>query len=210
MKRHTVVRVLSQSMAEGDMGVFIGEGICKEAYAYDRPGNFYITEYEGALSMALGLAMCSNRRVFVFCDDAYFIRNISEACHMAISGCENLYLVVLVSGIYSEVGNHPTIFKGIRSSRNMLFNMGFVVHNYKRQFQNMRNPVKEIRATWSRVRGPLAIIMDVEYGVKKTHKNFLDQRSSIDRIMTFIINEEIPNYEYIPPMSFEDAFPDER
>lgn len=210
MKRYTAVRVLTQSMVEGDVGIFVGNDICKEAFAYDRPGNLYVTDCDNALSMALGVALCSNRRVFVFCDDAYFIRNMSEACQLAVSGCENLYLVILASGIYSDVGKHPTIFRSIQSSRSMLFNMGFVVHDYKRQFKNMKNPVKEIRATWSRIRGPLAIVMDVEHSVKKSHNGFLEQKTSISRTIDFISNKEIPNYEYVPPITFEEAFPDER
>lgn len=209
MKRYSVVRILTQSMVEGDVGVFTGDGVCKEAYAYDRPGNFYMPGHNGALSLALGMAMCSKRRIFVFCDDSYFIRNMSEACQIAVSGCENLYLVILISGTYSEVGKHPTIFKSVKSSRSMLFDMGFVVHDYKRQFQNTRNPVKEIHATWSRVRGPLAALVEVEYSIKKGLKDVPNQKTSINKIMEFINNKEIPYYGYVPPITFDDAFQNE-
>lgn len=206
MKRFTAVRVLTKSMGEGDVGIFIGEGICKEAYAYDREGNLYLPAYEGNLSMALGVALCTNRRVFVYCDDDYFLRNLSDAAHIAISKCENLYMVVLVSGYYNNVGKHPTIYSSLRAPHAILFNMGFIVHNYGRQFKNLKNPINEIKATWGRIRGPLAVVLDVEYGTKSTYSEVMGEQDSIKRVLRFIGNEEIPNYKYVPPITFEDAF----
>lgn len=206
MKRYTVVRVLTKAMEDGDIGIFIGNSICKEAFAYDRPGNLYVGNYENMISLGLGMAMCTNRRVFIFCDDAYFLRNLSEAAHIAVSKCENLYLVVLVSGNYNDVGKHPTIFKSISSPHGFLFGMGFIVHDYKRHFKNLKSPIKEIKATWRRIRGPLAVVIDVDYVNKNTYQDYLNEKVSIERIMSFVNNEDIPTYKFVPPISFEEAF----
>jgi len=206
MKRYSAVRIFSAALEKGDVGVFVGKDICKEAFAYDRPGNFYLSRHENMLSLGLGMAMCSDRRVFLFCDDAYFLRNMSEAAHIAISKCDNIYIVVMVNGIYTEVGNHPTIFNSLMSPHGFLFNLGFIVHDYKRHFKNMRNPTKEINAIWQKTRGPLVVLLEVDKGVKKLPEDFPAEKRSIDSIMAFIQNEEIPSYNYVPPVTHEKAF----
>ena len=204
MKRYSVVRILSNALEDGDVGIFIGDGICSEALAYDRPGNLYLSDAENLLSLGLGIAMCSKRRVFIFCEDSYFLNSLSDASHIATSKCNNIFLVVLATGIYTDVGEHPTIFNSLSAPKAMLYDMGFIVHNYTKQFKNSRNPVKEINAIWSRSKGPLAVIVEVDKGVKK--ENFLraEENSSLKNIINFIkdLNTEI--YEYKSPISINE------
>lgn len=206
MKRYSIVRILSNAMEEGDIGVFIGDGICREAFAYDRPGNLYLEPHDNMFSVVLGLASCTQRRVFMFCDDEYFLRNMSELAHIAISRCENIYIILLVSGKYISVGKHPTIYDSVSSMHGILFNMGFIVHDYKRHFKNSKNPVKEINVIWSRIRGPLAVILRTDEGIRNFKDDYPSEKSSISKVMKFIIDGTIPTTNYVPPISFDGTF----
>lgn len=204
MKRYSVVRILNGAMEKGDIGIFIGDDICKEAFASPREGNLYLPHDEGIFSLGLGMAMNTLRRIFIFCDDAYFLRNMGEVLHIAASKCRNIYIVILVSGTYSGSAKHPTIFKSIHSPVGMLFNMGFMVHDYKRHFKNSRNPVKEIRAIWQKSRGPLAVIVEVENSTKMFPNNYPTEEKSLADITDFIQNKNMSAYSYTPPVSTED------
>jgi hypothetical protein len=203
MKRYSVIRVLNGAMEKGDVGIFIGDDICREAFANSREGNLYLPNDEGVFSLGLGIAMSTSKRIFIFCDDAYFLRNMGEVLHIAASKCRNVYIVVLVSGVYYGNAKHPTIFKSIHSPIGMLFNMGFIVHDYKRHFKNSRNPVKEIRAIWQRSKGPLAVIIEVENSTKIFPDNYPAEEKSLSDVMNFIQNKDIPSYNYTPPISIE-------
>jgi hypothetical protein len=200
MKRYSVVRILNGAMEKGDVGIFIGSDICSEAFAYHREGNLYLPYDEGIFSLGLGMAMNTLRRVFIFCDDAYFLKNMGEVLHIAASRCRNIYIVVLVSGTYSGNAKHPTIFKSIHSPVGMLFNMGFMVHDYKRHFKNSRNPVKEIRSIWQKAIGPLAVIIEIENSTKVFPDDYPTEEKSLADIMSFIQNKETIAYNYIPPV----------
>ena len=206
MKRYSAIRIFNKAMEEGDIGMFIGEAVCKEAFAYDRPGNLYLSKHENLLSVGLGMAMCSKRKIFMFCDDEYFLRNISEAAHIAVSKCENVYLVVLISGVYTDVTKAPTIYDSIMSLHGILFNMGFIVHDYKRQFRNTRNPIREINLIWNRIRGPLAVLLEVDKGTKNLPADYLSEKKSLLRTKEFIVSNEALAHNYEPPISLEEAF----
>lgn len=191
MNRIDVISILIGAMNSDDVGIFVGNSLCLEANTSGRLGNLYIISYDSAISMAVGMAMCTPKRVFVFCDDEYFLRNISETIHAAISRCKNLYVVLLNSNVYGDVGNHPTIYKSIMSPRNLLFDMGFAVHDYKRQLSNMPNPEVEIRKIWEKVAGPLAITIEVSRGYQfGTDGSTIDQKSSIESITDFVCNSD--------------------
>lgn len=203
MKRYSVIRILNGAMEKGDVGIFVGDDVCSETFANHRDGNLYLPNDEGVFGLGLGMAMNTPKRVFIFCDDAYFLRNMGEVLHIAASKCRNIYVVVLVSGTYSGNAKHPTIFKSIHSPVGMLFNMGFMVHDYKRHFKNSRNPIKEIRAIWQKSKGPLAVIIEVENSTKVFPNNYPTEEKSISDIINFIQNKEILAYSYTPPISIE-------
>lgn len=209
MKRHMVVKVLSKAMHIGDVGIFVGNGICKEAYNYHRPGNLYLQEYEGALGLALGMAMNTERRVFVFCDDEYLLRNFNEIIHIGVSKCTNIFIIMLVSGIHTNFGKHPTIFNSIMAPQAVLFNLGFIVHNYKRHFSNMRSPIKEINAIWNKVRGPLAVVIEVEISTKAIQTDVPTEKESLEEIKKFINDENFPPYNYVLPEGVKNLFGEE-
>jgi hypothetical protein len=210
MKRYSVIRILSQALEKSDIGIFIGREISKEAAALNRDGNLYIMDHEQVFSMGLGIAMNTTKRVFIFCDDAYFLKSASEILQIAVSKCKNIFVVVLVSGFYCDNMKFPTIFKSIHSPVGMLFNIGFMIHDYKKHFKNSRNPTKEIKSIWQKVKGPLTVLIDVEIGGKVFLNNDNIEQKSIALISDFIKDNNIVGYNYTPPpIVFNDIVDEE-
>lgn len=200
MKRYGMVKLFSGAMEDGDVGIFIGDSLCKEAYVCHRMGNLYLPTYDNAFSLGLGIAMNTNRRVFIFCDDTYLLRNMPEVFHIGVSKCKNIFIVIFISGIYSDSIKHPTIFKSVRSIIGVIFNIGFSVHDYKLHFKNIRNPIKEIKSTWKKIIGPLAVVAEPESGVKLFSDNFPSEEKSLSDITNFINSKETIAYSYSPPL----------
>lgn len=187
MKRYSVIRVFSKALSDDDVGIFIGDGICKEAFQYDRQNNFYTNSYDNMLGFSLGVALGVSDRVFVFCDDSYFIRNVSEAMHIAVSKCNNIYLIVLVSGYYMDIDRFPTIYNSVVAPSSMMFDMGFLTHNYTRHFNKLKNPQKEISSILDKTRGPMVGIVEVDFGLKKCNTDYPSINDSINRLNSGII-----------------------
>ena len=207
MKRTIALKTLIASLKDGDMGLFIGDAICNEAKEYDRPGNVYLSsKYDNLISLGLGLAMGTNRRIFMFCEDSYLLRNISEAAHLSVSKCKNVFLVLLISGVYSDFGTYPNIFDNFANPSGIFFNMGLLVHNYTKHFKISKNPVKVIRQTWCNIRGPLTILIRVDPVMSTNTQQNIDTSDSIFKLKEFI-NSSIPAYNYTPPVGF-GAVPD--
>ena len=206
MKRFTAVRVLTQALLPADIAVFIGEEICREAAPYrDHPANIFFADDEDyLLSLVLGMAMCTNKRIFIFCEDQYFIRNLSEIMQIGVSKCKNIFLVLFINGHYTSVDGAPIIFDGINSQHGVMYNLGFLVHDYTKHFKNSRNPIKEIREVWVRTRGPLAVLLKTEKGTKQTKEVAFTTFSDLERITEFILNDEIKPHNYVPPFSLEE------
>ena len=207
MKRFTGVRILTQALTPSDVGIFIGRGICEEAAPYLGEGSylFFSDEEDYLLSLALGMVVCTDKRVFVFCDDEYFIRNMSELMQMGVSRVRNLFVVLFTLGEYQSVTHTPNIFGSVNSPHGVLYSMGFVVHDYKRQFKSSKNPIKFVRDTWDRVKGPIAIIMNTERGTKQMRSIRFSNEVDILRTQLFILDESIVAHNFIAPITLEDA-----
>lgn len=187
MNRADVLKILISAMQDEDIGIFTGAGLCTEASLCRRNGNVYINNYDNVISIAIGIASSSARRVFVFCDDFYFLRNISESVQASVSRCKNIYLVILNSNTYNDVGNHPTIYKSMSAPRNLLFDMGYSVHDYKRQISNMADSSSEIRSIWDKVNGPLAVVIEVKCNdFTEMDTDFAEQKTSIEELLNFM------------------------
>jgi hypothetical protein len=167
MKRQSVLRIMISCLNTDDIAIFAGEGICHESHEYNRSGSFYIPDKDYAASFALGIANGTSKRVFIFCEDYYFIRNLSEAAQIAVSKCKNLTYIILRSNMYQEDGFYPTIVSEIGSLKSMMFHMGFLVHHYTSYFKNSNNPSKDIKQIWANITGPMIVFVDIDKGANK-------------------------------------------
>jgi hypothetical protein len=194
-----------QALMESDLAIFIGKNICKEANPYRQHNfNLYFDEFDdGILSLALGVAMGTDKKVFVFCEDQYFIRNMSEFLQSSVSKCKNLFFILLINGSYTEVPNTPTIFNSVSSQHGILYSMGFLIHDYNRFFKASKNPVNAIKEYWSKATGPLVVLLKTEIGSKAMDDIEFVNKESLLNTKEFIIDKTIKGHNYTPPLSLE-------
>ena len=187
MKRFSIIREFILCLNENDIAVFSNELMNKEAYQYDRNGNLYVNELGLALSLGLGIAIGTKKRVFVFCDDNDFMREMGTAAQISVSKCKNVIYVIFNNGCYQEAYGLPNIFREIYSPKGVLFNMGFRVHDYTHYFGN-KVFKDEKMFTIKRIDGPLAIIIKTDKGIKKIDSDVISGISLKNRITDFIVN----------------------
>ena len=193
MKRFSVIRILLNNCFEdNDVVIVVGDGLCKEAFKYDRPGNMYLTDAcDIAPSLSLGVAMTTDKRVFVVCEDDVFLKSFNSLTNLAVSKCKNLFYILLGSGRYQHSGGQLTILESITSLKGVLFNLGFLVHDYTNNFKNT-DMVKDVGKIMSKAQGPMITMIDIEPG---TNKNVLDitltKEQLRDRLYTFVNNTEL-------------------
>jgi len=199
MRRHTAVKTLVSCLANNDVAIFSGKDICKDAYKYDRPGNLYLNEELSPAPLALGVANGTNKRVFVFCEDSIFLRDISSLAQIAVSKCTNLFYVVLVTGIYSSTGT-PTIFNEISAPKGVMFNMGFLVHNYTNLFK-LPGIAKELKAIWSKARGPMTVFVDV---TAHKVKGLVEVKQDLSAFREFVTDRTLGTSVYQPEYNLEN------
>ena len=201
MKRYIVIKNFINFLHENDVAIFSGQEMCKEAYQYDRPGNFYVDKPFGVtMSFSLGVAMSTEKRVFIFIGEGDLLREISAAAQIAVSNCKNICLVLLDNGIYQSVGGHPTIFDSIVSKKGCLYNLGFLVQDYTKHFYNRR--FKQLQNIIDNLVGPVCVFMEVNKGIKKDLKNVKISKVDMkDRLVEFIKNKELSTSLFKPPNS---------
>jgi len=191
IKRKTAVKTIIPCFKDNDILIFLGAGLCKEAYNYDRDGNFYIKEdNSNGLLVALGIAMNTNKRVFVFCNDSDLLKSIGSMLNVAVSECRNIFIIIFSSGKYQESGGQPTIFNNISAPKNILFSMGFLIFDYTQYLKN-KSVIKELKQLIERTNGPAAALIKISPGISKEGAIFIDNKLLVDRIKVFIQNTNI-------------------
>lgn len=206
MKRFTALRVLVGALNSSDVAVFVGDSLIKEAHPYDREGNLYLPSEDYIISLVAGMAMNTKRRVYLFCEEEYFIRNIGELMQAAVSRCKNLYLFLILNGRYTAIDDAPTVFDSVSSKHGILYDMGFLVHNYTKYFE-FKNVGREIKSILERTRGPLSVLLNVEKGDKKLPDVVINHRENMERVINFMSKEEEIG-EFIPPVSLIEVLPE--
>jgi hypothetical protein len=188
LKRYNVIKHFMGMLSELDVAIFSGPELCKEAHAYNREGNFYIDDTFGmAVSFALGIAMCSDKRIFVFVGEGDLLRDLSSATQAAVSRCKKLIMVVLDNDSYYSSGNQPSIFNRVTSKRGLFYDMGFLVQDYSVHFNKLR--LKQLQAAVSNLPGPTYLLVELSKGNNKKlapinidrHKSKLDLEEFLRR-----------------------------
>lgn len=198
--RYKVVKDFSSFLRPNDIAIFSGEDLSREAFEYDREGNFYILDsYGQGCNLALGLAIHTDKRIFSFVGDGEFMLEFGSAPQAAVSRCLNLYYVILDNGCYQTAGGHPTILREINSIKGCLFNLGFVVYDFTEYFRN-KNRVAQIENVVGTMRGPAAIIIKVDKRIKKDMCDVGSTKIDLkDRLVNFIAKSSGTSL-FVPPM----------
>jgi len=164
MKRFTLNRLFLSLLNDNDVVVITGKGLCEEAYRYDKKGYFYIKKSNGiASSVALGIAMNTDKRVFVLCSDYEFLKEVGAAPQIGASKCRNIFYVLFDEGIYSDDGGVPTIFRELPSPLSIFFNCSFGFSDYSNFFYN-KGSLKTLKSTLDMSEGPRVINIKVSKG----------------------------------------------
>ena len=184
MKRQKLIETFVSFLKSNDVAVFCGQELGKSAALIDEDG-FYYADGSYGLGVALGIAMCTDKRVFVFCRDADVIGDLSVMVQMAASHQKNLFCVILNEGCYQEVKNQPTLTSSVYSIKGLLFNYGFLVHDYSHFFKGRINK-KLLTSTVERLTGPMLILIDITKGINNIE---IDLPDNLDvRMSSFILN----------------------
>lgn len=167
MKRHTILREFIKRLEDDDVAIFTGKEMCKEAFQYDREGNFYITSMHSiAPAFAAGLANDTKKRVFIFSGEGTFLREIGAAIQMFVGQLRNLFYVILNDGCYQSAGGFPNIFNEMNNPKGLFFEVGFLVHDFSYFFKK-KGFMKDMTNFMEDIKGPLVIITDVDKGLKR-------------------------------------------
>lgn len=191
MKRYTLSRLFLSLLHDNDVVVIAGKGLCEEAFRYDKRNYFYIKKSNGiASSVALGIAMHTDKRVFILCNDSDYLKEIGSAPQMTVSRCNNIFYVIFNEGIYSDEGNSPTIFRAVSSMTAAFFDFGFGVSDYS-DFFNKNGSMKQLKHTLDRTKGPRAILIDVSPGYKEFDEVPYSEVELRNRINEFICDVDL-------------------
>lgn len=161
MTRRKVFNGLKKVIADRDLVFCIGELLSKES---NLPDNLRINYFNDLsidyLSVALGIAMASDNRVFFICEDSYFIQVFNSAIQASVSECANLYILVIRTDENSSSLKQVSVIKSIRSLKGTLFNLGFLVHDYTPYFDNSAT-IKQLVGVINSSIGPLVGLISV-------------------------------------------------
>jgi len=162
MTRNKVMRGLLKILNNNQIIICVGEDLIKESKFIGYPGFVGVTDLSiNYLAVALGIAMVSNLKVILLCDDAYLLRYINTMAQVGVSECINFYILVFRTCSYSNELLQPTLIKGIRSIKGVLFNFGVLVHDYTPYFKEA-NAVKTVSSIFNKSLGPLVASIDID------------------------------------------------
>ena len=200
MKRYIVIKHILELLHENDVLIFSGSEICKEAYQYKKNNCFYIEDSIGmSAAFGLGIAMCTDKRVFVFMGEGELLRELGILAQIGASKCSNLFLVLLDNGGYQAAGGHPSVFENVLSKKGFIFNSNTKVITFTKHFKDRE--FKRLKDRFPRLMGPMVILMDVDKSIKKglpkIKINFKSQRDSISK---FILDSSKETAMFISPI----------
>ena len=137
MDRKKALGYLGSVVNETDALILIGATVCG-ACSFKESSNvaLLLDEQVDYFSIMLGLSMISEKRFFLVCEDRYFLRHFGTILQVAVSKCKNIFIIVMVTEEYSEYDHLPTIYKGIRSMKGVVFNLGILSHDYTAYLKN--------------------------------------------------------------------------
>ena len=152
-----------------------------------------------SVSFAIGLALSTNKRVFVFVGEGDLLRELSVVGQAAVSACTNLFIIILDNDCYQDAGNLPTMFNSFLSRRGIFFNFGCMVHDFTANIKNRY--LVELRAAVERIRGPMVILVSVDKGTKRNlSQSEVLSEDKMSALKEFVRDESLESALYEPPI----------
>ena len=160
MKFKRALKTLIGCIGDQDVALYSGSELCRVAKKFARSQDIMLGGVKSPAAVVAGLANAVEERVVLFCDDDTLLEDLSSFAQMAVTRCRNVFCVVLHSGIRRGSGTY-TLSESVASLKGLLFNMGFVIHNYTPHFETNYG-AEEVRLIWTKAQGPLVAFLDVE------------------------------------------------
>ena len=200
MKRYTVVKNLMSLLDNNDVMIFSGQELCSEAYQYNSYNCFYIKDAVGmAIPFGLGMAMCTDKRIFVFVGEGELLRELGVLAQIGASKCTNLFVVLLDNGCYQSSGGSPSVFNNVLSKKGLIYNSNTKVITFTKHFKDKQ--FKRLADRFTRLIGPIVILMTVDKGKKKGLENvIIDMEEQRERISKFILDHTRETAMFAPPV----------
>jgi len=201
MKRYTAIRLFLSCLKPNDVVMFSGEALCKEAFKYDNPSHLYITgSYGVVLPMSLGLAMTTEKRVFVCLGDGEFVGQLSSAAQAAVSKCRNLFYVVFDNDGYQSTTGTPNIYNEVGSIKGIIHGMGFLVQDLTNGFGDAKT-TNSTKGFIKNIKGPMTIQIRVDKGQKKDLEDVTYSKLELkERFIKFLNDRSLGTSLYDSPV----------
>lgn len=161
MRLSSVLKHTLPLFKDNDIILFVGNNIVTEALNYKKDNYFYLKDSCSPAAFATGIAMCTDKRIFVLCSSEIVLQDLAAMTQAAVSGCKNLFFIVLDTGTYDVSNKRTTIFRSIRTHRNLFFGMGFTVYDYNVYYKNIQS-IKQIRKSFEYMLGPLVVLLEID------------------------------------------------
>jgi len=181
MKRFNVAKnIINRFLPEDSFVLVYGDTLSRELFELDKDNILYLGS-EITPSVIIGLAMCTKKKILLFCTNEDIIFNLYSFIQIALSKLKNIICVVFDSNI-NEDTLQASLFRQVGSVRGVLFNMGFIVHDYTNFFDN--KPPNEVKISFNRVVGPICVLIKTSNGVNSNLKNTIYLEDNIKRFKT--------------------------
>lgn len=188
MTRLKVLRDFQHIISSSDVVFCIGEFICTDASPYTE-GTFFFPEVTvDTISIALGVAMATDKKVFVVLEDSCFLEHLNSMLQAAVSNCKNLYFLILVTNNYVPSVKQPTVSNALRSLKGIIFNAGVIVHEYDPYFKNKKG-LAVLKSILNDSIGPVVGFVNITN--RRVNNKGRYCMESIDPMIKFIRNREL-------------------
>lgn len=115
MNTRQAIEIILSRLREDDIALFTTGYISRHAFSIkDRDANFYMIGSMGLLSsVGLGIALSSDKKVFIFDGDGSALMDMGAMAMIASHKAPNVVHIVLDNRSYMSTGGQPTISKNI-------------------------------------------------------------------------------------------------
>jgi thiamine pyrophosphate-dependent acetolactate synthase large subunit-like protein len=113
MKRSETIKIVLNCLNDKDIALFTTGMISREAFDIkDRKGNFYMIGSMGLISsVALGVALNTIKRVFIFDGDGSILMDMGTMATIGLQKPSNLVHIVFDNESYQSTGGQPSVSK---------------------------------------------------------------------------------------------------
>lgn len=162
MNRKKVMAGVKDFIPETDIIFCVGASLVSESCFSKGENIFYhYNDRSDVLSIAIGLAMSTKKRVIVIMEDHYMLRYLNSIAQASVSKCRNLFFFVILTNVYSNSTTQSTITESFRNISGTMFNLGFFAYNYSSYLKNKAD-VRKLKNIFSTARGPFVSFIAVD------------------------------------------------